>query len=454
MRNRRHIHTHGFALVLAGCALFSFGCGRDPDQRKPVNVVLIVIDTLRVDHLGCYGYWRPLSPNIDRLAADGVRFTNAYSQAPWTTPSVGSLLSSNYPTTIGITEAPNLLPDRFSVLPEVLREHGYATGAVVSHYFLGSKWNFDQGFDLFDESNILGHAGICSPGLIDTAFALLVAHHEKLFFLMTHYFDPHYAYIEHQDFRFGDPVYAGPVTSGMEYVELRDMASFLTEADLDQVRALYDSEIAFTDLHVGRLLDKLKDLGLYDDALIVLTSDHGEEFMERKTIGHGGSLFNELIHVPLIIKFPENEGAGSVNEDTVGLIDLYPTILDILGIPAPETISGRSVLSDRTSAGYETPMVFSETDWNPSRAVIDGHLKLIWHLGSDKRMLFDLAADPDERHNLKPRNKRKREPPDFPEMNQSLDQWLVDLEESTAEKEEVDIDEELRRELNALGYVE
>ncbi len=454
MRRRCQSRTHGLILALASCALFNIGCTGTPSQRKPVNVVLIVIDTLRVDHLSCYGYWRPLSPNIDRLADDGVRFMNAYSQAPWTTPSVGSLLSSNYPTTIGITEAPNPLPDRFSVLPEVLREHGYATGAVVSHYFLGSKWNFDQGFDLFDESNILGHAGICSPGVTDTASALLDAHHEKLFFLMTHYFDPHYAYIEHEDFRFGDPIYAGPVKSGMDYVELRDMASSLTEADLDQVRALYDSEIAFTDLHVGRLLEKLKDLGLYDDALIVLTSDHGEEFMERKTIGHGGSLFNELIHVPLIIKFPENKGAGSVEENAVGLIDLYPTILDILGIPAPETISGRSVLSARTSAGDETPMVFSETDWNPSRAVIDDHMKLIWHLGSEKRMLFDLATDPDERHNLEPRNKGNPEPPDLPALQQSLEQWLAILEEGTAEKEEVDIDEELRSQLNALGYLE
>ena len=153
-RCQRQSCHFGFVFVIAGFALFGFGCAKTQCEQYAVNIVLIVVDTLRVDHLGCYGYRRPLSPNIDRMAADGVRFENAYSQAPWTTPSVGSLLSSNYPTTLGITTAPNKLPDRFLVLPEVLRDHGYGTGAVVSHYFLGSKWNFQQGFDIFDERGI------------------------------------------------------------------------------------------------------------------------------------------------------------------------------------------------------------------------------------------------------------------------------------------------------------
>lgn len=432
----------------------ALGCAAVEEPKPQPNVVLIVVDTLRVDHLGCYGQSRPTSPRIDALAADGVRYAHAYSQAPWTTPSVASFLTSLYPTEIGITERPDRLADRFVLLSELLRAHGWATGAVVSHYFLGAKWNLGQGFDLYDEHNVLGHDGICSAGVSDSALAFIDENRAGPWFLFAHYFDPHYDYIEHPEHPFSDPSYDGPVRSGMAYTELRDMGPRLAAADLAHLGALYDSEIAFTDRHIGRLLDGLAERGLYDDALIILTADHGEELMDRHTIGHGGTLYNELIHVPLIVKYPGREGAGRVVEGNVGLIDLYPTVTEYLQVALEHRVSGRSFLSGGPGSEPSPRLVFSETNWGHWRAVINGRMKLIRRLSNGRRFFFDLASDPGERRDLTTHQAQAGVGEDFRYLDERLAAWLAHLERSSAEAEKVEIDENLGRQLEALGYLE
>lgn len=439
-------------LVLATLAS---GCAEPP----PPNVVMIVVDTLRSDHLGCYGYHRDTSPNIDRFAAGAVRYANAYAAAPWTTPSVGSLLTSRYPSELGIVAEPNRLDDRFVLLSEALAGEGYATGAVVSHFFLGSEWNFDQGFGAFDESNVLGHAGISSPGTTESALRLLRAGKDlQPFFLFVHYFDPHYDYFEHPGHRFSNPEYRGPIRSGARFEELMEQIPSLTEEDRLQLVDLYDSEISFTDAHIGRLLDAVGELGLGDDTVVVLTADHGEELLDRGGIGHGHSLYNEQIAVPLIIRYPG--GAPAVVERSVGLIDVYPTLLAHLRVGIDHRISGRSFLGIERR-GAPARAVFSESEWGAVRGAIAGPLKLLHHLPDGPQRLFDLRTDPGETRDLLPRLAVGWDPATAPglapaahaELREQLAAWMQVMERSRRKGTEVDLSEEDRAQLRALGYL-
>ncbi|MGD8441354.1 MAG: sulfatase [Holophagae bacterium] len=427
------------------------GCAR---QSRPPDVVWIVVDTLRADHVGCYGSPRPTTPNIDRLAGQSVRFETAYSQAPWTTPSFASMLTSLYPTTLGVTEKPDRLDDRFTLLSEVLSVHGWDTGAVISHYFLKAKWNLCQGFDVYDESAIVGHGGVSGDIATGAALDFLDNHPDRPVFLFVHYFDPHYDYIEHPGYLdTSDIAYDGPITSGMVYTDLKEIVRDLDEEDLDYLRRLYDSEIAYTDARIGELLDGLRARGRFDDAVIVFTADHGEEFRERSTVGHGGTVYNELIHVPLIVKLPGSAQTGVLTTE-VGLIDLYPTILDLVGVSIDHDIAGTSML-DGDGRLTPTPRpIFSETDWGFYRTVIDGHLKLIRRLEPDRLWFFDLAANPREIG-------APIEPPDpdaagpgARRLAGELDRWMADVERDRVGADAVEVSDEERTQLEALGYLD
>jgi arylsulfatase A-like enzyme len=438
-------------LCMATALASGLGCG---DTRRPPNVIVVVIDTLRQDHVGCYGYPADTTPNIDALAEIGVRFDNAYSQAPWTTPSFATMLTSHYPTTHGVVRKPDRLDDRFVLLPEVLSEHGYATGAVISHYFLKSKWNLCQGFKVYDESCILGHGGVSSPHVTRTSLDLVDRFAAGPFFLLVHYFDPHYDYIEHEEFlNTADLGYDGPITSGMVYTELLDMVEELTETDLAYLRRVYDSEIAFTDAHIGTLLEGLEDRGLFEDSLIIVTADHGEEFRERRTIGHGHSLYNELIKVPLIIKLPRSRQTGPIDAN-VGLVDLYPTILDLLEIPFDHEIAGVSMVNDDGVLDPRPAPVYSETEWGRYRAVINGHTKLIRRLEPSRIWAFDLASDAGERKGpLDPRR-----PETWGDTARSLDRlleaWMKRVATAKVAAASVEVTDEEREQLEALGYLD
>ncbi len=454
-------------LWLLALLIVATACTRE--RHGPPNVVIIVVDTLRADRLGAYGHPRPTSPHIDRLAASGLLYSHAYSQAPWTTPSIGALLTSQYPSTLGIRAEPNALSDDQVLLSEILQQHGYATGAIVSHYFLSSKWNFDQGFDHFDQSNIKGHTGITSPGVTEEALRFAGSHRDEPFFLFVHYFDPHYDFIDHPEFSFLDPSqpYEGPLHSAMDYTDMLDLVPELGPRDADYLFNLYDSEIAFTDRSIGKLLDGLDELGLGDDTLILLTADHGEEFLERKTIGHGGSLFNELIRVPLIVRYPDyrptpahpralwpEEGwRGSVLETPVALIDLFPTVLDYLGIAPQGPLAGRSFLGENPSAEPTARTVFSETDWGMYRAAITADFKMIHRLTSGERFFYDLRNDPGEKETLTARLAETGKHAEFLALDKELQGWLDELKLLAKQANEVELSEEEREQLRALGYL-
>ncbi|MFT7167027.1 MAG: arylsulfatase A-like enzyme [Paracoccaceae bacterium] len=411
------------------------------------NVVLIVIDTLRTDHLSTYGYERETSPHLTRLASEGLRYERATAQAPWTTPSIGALMTSRYPSSLGITSEQNALSDELVLLPEALQAAGYQTAGVISHSFLGSDWNFDQGFDLFDETHVQGHSAVTSEGVTRAAQAVFrqLANDDEPFFLFVHYFDPHAAYVDHGGQDFGGPSgYEGPVSSGLLFRELRKMQDEVGEADLAELIRLYDSEIAYTDRQIGLLLDTLRESGQWDDTFIIVTADHGEEFLDHGRFGHAKSLFSELIHVPLVLKLPASSSAArSVIDEPVALIDLYPTVLAVVGLEATTELEGRALLplppTGRT--------LFSETGrTRAASAAMSGSLKLIQR--PDGRLqLFDLATDPGEKSNL-----AKLRPEDADRLLGELVEWREVAAAKALIGETIQINAANEQRMKELGY--
>jgi len=431
--------------MLIALVVLVAGCGMDRVERAPTpDIVMIVVDTLRADHLGSYGYDRATSPNIDALAADSIRYTAAFSHAPWTTPSVASLLTSQYPKTLGIAKVQSRLADDVTLLPEVLGRAGYATAAFVSHTFVSRKWGFAQGFDVFDESNVKDHLATTSPGISDAAIAWLEARQpDRPVFLLLHYFDPHFCYVEQPGFPFGGrpPEYTGPVVSGMFPGLIKNPERF-GQDDADEMRRLYDSEIALTDLAIGRVLDFLKSKGSYETTAIILTADHGEEFLDHGALDHGKTLYNELLHVPLLLKLPGARPA-TVAEPT-GLIDVFPTLLDWLDLTPPPAVRGRSLLGP--GDGRPRPIFLETRRAGWLQGVIYGDHKLIVDRDSGETRLYQLSADPGELEDLS-----HERPERVAVLGRLLDAWAAERDGRAAA--DLDLDEHETARLEALGYL-
>ncbi len=420
---------------------------------QPPNVVLIVVDTLRRDHLGCYGYERATSPHIDRLAREGVRYANALSQAPWTTPSLGALFTSQYPSTLGIENDRSAVPDEFVLLPEALASHGYTNAAVISHTFCSAKWRFDQGFQHFDESNVLGHDGVSSQGVSDDALDFLASHAGGPFFLWLHYFDPHFAYKGHAEHDFRDASYAGAVRDGMPFSELTQLRESLGAVDVAQIVDLYDSEIAHTDGQIGRVLDDLRQRGLFEDSLVILTADHGEEFLDHGRLGHAKTLYQELVHVPLLVKFPRAtpgvvEGpTPGVVERRVALIDVYPTVLEVLGLESAVPLEGRSLPRSEDPDAAPRSLFCETSRGKRQRAIVRGRYKLVERIRRGEFDVFDLAVDPLEQVPLDPGQVAQ-----LADLRAELEAWATDVAARASAGAEVELSEEELSELEALGY--
>ena len=341
------------------------------------NVVVITIDTLRADHLGCYGYKQIRTPNIDALAAEGARFERAYTAVPVTLPSHTVMFTGTYPMRSGMHDfAANKLGPGQPTLASVLKEHGYVTGAVIGSAVLDSRFGLNRGFDFYydhfdfnrlQESNL---EEMERPGnlVADVALDWLGQNYQKKFFLWMHLYDPHYPYHP-------------PAPYAAEYQDHP-----------------YDGEIAFADSQVGRLIHFLKSKGLYENTMIVLTGDHGESLGEHGEKYHGFFIYNATLHVPFIIHLP---GAASprVVPGLVNLADLMPTVLQELKIDVPAQVQGQNLLPlMRTKEPGEDRTLYAETflprlhfNWSELRGVETDNYHFI---DAPKPELYDLTKDP------------------------------------------------------------
>jgi arylsulfatase A-like enzyme len=441
-----------------------------PSTSRP-NVVLVSIDTLRADHLGVYGYPRATSPVIDRFAADATVFEHAYSQSPKTAPSHMTLLTGLYPEAHGVRNwdegGNDSLADGIPTLASLLAENDYWTVALTDFGHVHPALGFDRGFQSFQRGGGARRLFEIAEGLVGQFAERAGDGGAKPFFLFLHTYEVHDPYTPPARLQrlFTDPEYEGGILSSAK--ELREVAgagwSAQHEAfwsrvdrekpeDLEHLRALYDAEIRFTDRQLRRLLDALREHGLLESTIVVLVSDHGEEFGEHAGVLHN-SLYQEVLHVPLVIRFPGAEGAplrGTRIPGVVSLVDLMPTLLEWIGLPVPGHVQGRSFLPwIRGAEERGAEPVLSQWPLTGLEALRVGELKYI--RGGEREELYDLATDAAEARNLLSDDPARAEP-----LRASLDDLMAasrELRAGLGERRRVELEDETRQQLEALGYV-
>jgi len=397
----------------------------------PYNVLLVTLDTTRADHLGCYGDADAHTPTMDALAQDGVVFEHAYATVPLTLPSHASILTGLYPPENGIhLNGRGRLDPQLPNLAESLRRAGYRTGAFLASVVLHAQYGLDHGFDVYDddmaggerhghESHLMRKADV----VVNQALSWLNQQEERPFFCWVHLFDPHAPYEEHPEV-FGD--------------RFRDRP--------------YDGDIAFADLHVGRLIAHLKERGLYERTMIVVVGDHGEGLGDHQEGEHGFMLYNSTVHVPLIITHPRLCRAGHRVSTPVSQVDILPTVLDCLDVCFAETekISGSSLRAALRGSAIEPGVCYSETKsvyeafgWAPLASVTSDTWK---YVNTTRDELYNLKDDPDELNNL-----AESQPAQLQKMRELYARVQQQMSPHTAA--DVQFSEADRRNLESLGYL-
>jgi arylsulfatase A-like enzyme len=450
-----------FPLWAAALALAA-GCGGGSAPTTPRNLLFVSIDTLRADHVGCYGYGRPTTPHLDALAARSERFASCWSVMPTTLPAHTAMFTSLHPKLVGAVANGFPVAPAAHTLAERLREQGFATGAFVSAVPLHPRFGLDQGFDVYDHPPGEERRGDETRARAED---WLRARGPERFFAFVHLFDPHtwYGAPEEQRALFGAP--GGPQPPEREF--LGDPAAF-DAARREALVAAYDAEIRFADAQLGLLLELLEERGLADSTLVVVTSDHGETLDEL--IGgygygydHGEFLHGRELRVPLVVHVPGRDGAG-VHEAAVSQLDLLPTLLELLEVPREGLLLGRSLAPLLSGASLAPRPVFAErrdltrgeTQKPPSPALaglefaVAGEAWLfvtgatrgeeLYDLRADAQGLSDVAAD---------------HPGELARLRELVDSWratqaALGLQGPAADP--ADIDPELLEALRALGY--
>ncbi len=401
-------------------------------KQEPKNVLIITIDTLRADHLETYGYKLRTSPNIQKLAARSVVFEKAYSHASWTLPAMVSMLTSLNTTAHRCWEANDKLDASVMTLPEILKAAGYETMGVSASLFFSRSFGLAQGFDSLDTKIAHRHArsqkATSSPDLTTKALEFIQTRKsgDRPWMFWAHYLDPHNDYMHHDD--------------GPRHFEPRTPVN------------LYDGEIAFTDRSVGRLIEGLRSSGQSESTIVVLASDHGEEFLDHGGRFHGVTVFEEQLRVPFIIHAPGI--AARRVKMSVGTIDLMPTVLDLLDLPIPDRIDGRSLVRAMRGEMMAPQALLVEMRGSPGtryRAVVSGGYKLILDSEGNPTGLFDLWVDPRERRSVHHRQQRRAR-----DMQLAIDRIVAQSKEhapNPTSTTRADLTQYEIEQLRALGYV-
>ena len=446
-------------------------------KGKP-NIIWIVMDTVRVDHLSCYGHQRNTTPNIDRIASEGVLFEKAFATAPWTLPSHASMVTGVFPAKHGTDTEHGVLDTRFPTIAKVLQNRGYQTFAYTNNLCAGRVLergsdavervnrgiNAKPGPELTDflktseikqytEDLLRMDDGAYKTNKIVRRWVADASQAETPFFLFINYMEAHRPYN-----RIPAPYAALYLDRNVDLQQVQDLVHPRTrkttlhhlsgkvvcsDEDFRILRDLYDGEMSYLDLRMGQLFDYLRELNVLDNTVLIITSDHGENFGEHGMMGHCMCLYDTLLHVPLIIRYPALLGAGSRVDEQVQLTDIFPTILDIVGIEweGRKRLQGHSLLNGRRESdsrfliaeeGTWHNMVHRMANMNPEmdpstyarrlKTVRTSQFKYIW--ASDGRdELYDILQDPEELNNLIGTQPNKAK-----ELKTLLVEWLNSFE--------------------------
>jgi arylsulfatase A-like enzyme len=375
--------------------------------QTPVHpdIIIYLVDTLRRDHLEVYGYHRATSPRLAEFAEGAVVFERAYSTSGWTKPAVASLFTGLNPARHGAVTRTNILPEEVTVLADHFRLLGYHTAAVFTNPNVAEWCGFAQGFDdVMDVREITADVHVDADTVNEHVMEYLGRDHDAPLFLFVHTMDPHGPYdpAPPYDTRFTE--------TPAEAIRPHRLNPDAPDDSLRNTVAQYDGEIAFNDEQFGQLMDFLKHKNLFDESLIVFVSDHGEEFLDHQLGGHSHSVYEELVRIPLIVKFPSGDHARLRIDHNVGLIDVFPTLLGYLGREPPPNLDGENLMplleGQEFSASGRRLFFDLDTDRPDNihravRGVLAGSHKFIrWTLPEPQEMLFDLADDPTEQSDL------------------------------------------------------
>ncbi|MCD6099139.1 MAG: sulfatase [Candidatus Marinimicrobia bacterium] len=466
-------------------------------MKRP-NIILISIDTLRADHLSCYGYHRETTPNIDRIAEGGVLFKNAYSTAVWTPPAHASMLTGLYPSQHGVVDQ-NKLDKNIPTIAEVLQRNGYRTAGFVNNSQVGALVGLDRGHDDFFEvwrgisaKDVLGRVvrkvtklrGVSDNGAEKTNQLVLKWLQKNRsdfqpFYLFIHYIDVHNPLKAPYPFRFR--YLTKSVRKNVDMKKIWKVAHNplicftdqieLTTEEIEALICLYDEEIAYLDHKIGELLDHLREWKLLDNTLLIITADHGEHFGEHNLYSHVASLYEPVIHIPFIVRYPDIIESGIKIEKIVQLVDIFPTILSVAHInyTVDNGMIGRDLLSVRNSEKYHEYII---AEWEgripyfvkkrmqkskqPINIAIFEHKQMMirknnykYILTSEgKEELYNLSSDASEVNNI---INKERKFADF--LKIILDKWYTSLREAKHEENPNEIDEDIKKNLEALGYM-
>ncbi|HEC70167.1 MAG TPA: hypothetical protein ENI31_07800 [Candidatus Omnitrophica bacterium] len=453
-----------FLILVLGVILLKIGIKNIYEKK---NIFFILIDTLRSDHLGCYGYKRNTSPNIDNIANRGIIFTNFYSVAPWTNPTIISLFSGYYPQKL-LPPLPHskairqVLPEEIETLAEIFNQNGYYTLALIDNPAINKQLNYNQGFKEFVE--ISGEKGYrkffsdnyfvgTSPRRIFKELSIRLEKNKKnRFFVYLHLIYPHQPYVPPPPFRemFGP----GPERISVE--------------EKEKVINAYDGEIRYTDKLIGEIFNYLKSQKLLNNTYIIITADHGEGFWEHGLWEHGNSLFNELLKVPLIIYPPKGRKKAQKIDELASFIDLFPTIIDLAKIKISKNVDGESLTRYWKNQGRKTKIIFSESPHSLSiyglscqtekykliyspREPISNYNSALKDISLGKfTQLYDIESDPQERNNLA---NIKKDILIF--LGNALISHKItnDRKRRSIKQKKRDLDEDTIKRLKSLGYL-
>lgn len=470
MCNRRSATAR--AALLAGAVTLLLGCGActRPRRAAPPNIVLISIDSLRRDHLGAYGYQKPTSPTIDAFAREGLVFDNALSTSSWTLPAHAAMFTGLNDVAHTMVDDDSRLPEGLPTLAERLRDNGYTTAGFFSGPYLHPGFGLGRGFDEYHNCTTWARApdgqmpavelfpasdrDVTNPRLATEVGRRLDRGLRQPFFLFIHFWDPHYDYTPPERYwRLFDPDYAGSF-DGSGFLQYQAFAPGMDETEYRHVLALYDGEIRYTDDTLGALMAAMRGMGLLENTLVVITADHGEEFLEHGGRGHRRTLYGEVVRVPLILWHPGRIPPGR-NSDLVSLTDIAPTILDFTGSDARLAATGISLLGGRP-AGRELLLEVHAPKFYISRVALRSATHKIIHYRFRKRIeAFDLRADPGEKH---PQRLEQAAPGEFRRLREQLSKAIARAEARAVETRALGpaaaphIDASTREHLRALGY--